>query len=118
MTDEQQRAADKAEYARILSDWEQMGFIRPGWSIFWDGGEGCWRMEFEQTTNKRIYVLTETAMDYFVVGVAEWAAFMRGKPPKPSLKSLRWPIERLNPQTGVPWTPEERRAMGIGGGDS
>lgn len=31
-----------------------------------------------------------------------------------SLETLLWPIERLNPQTGKPWTPQERIAMGLG----
>lgn len=30
-----------------------------------------------------------------------------------SLSDVRWPIERLNPQNGKPWTDEEKRAMGI-----
>lgn len=75
MPDNDQRAEDKAKYQELLAHWEKIGFIQSGWSVTWDEGDGAHRVSF--FVGKRMYVLTEAAFDFYVIGVADMGEFLK-----------------------------------------
>lgn len=73
-----ERPEDLAEYETLLRDWEQTGFIQPGWSIHYDAGEGAYVMTF-WLSSRTMYSLTEANMDYYIIGVSDMAHFRSGR---------------------------------------
>lgn len=105
-----ERAWHEKEYSGYLRHWEGTGFIKPGWSVRWDEGAGAHVISFE-TLKDKTYELSESEFDYYMAGVVDSADFYTQEPPEPSLAAMRFPIERLNPQTGEPWSEEELQRM-------
>jgi hypothetical protein len=69
MTEAAEREQTRQEYESVLTRWEAEAFVQPGWSITWNEGDGAWTMEFQ--VGKKIYVLPEAAMDYYIVGASD-----------------------------------------------
>jgi hypothetical protein len=60
-------------FSRRLREWAATGFIRQGWSVRLDKGEGCYRMKFQ--IGDETYDLTEAQMEMFVLGVEHMQKF-------------------------------------------
>lgn len=56
-----------------LREWAAEGFVRQGWSVRFDQGQGCYRMKFR--IGDETYDLTETQMEMFVLGVEHMRKF-------------------------------------------
>ncbi|MFI0265610.1 hypothetical protein [Streptomyces luteogriseus] len=60
-------------FSKRLREWAAAGFIRRGWSVRLDRGEGCYRMKFR--IGEETYDLTEAQMEMFVLGVEHMQKF-------------------------------------------
>jgi hypothetical protein len=60
-------------FSKRLREWAAAGFIRQGWSVRLDKGEGVYRMKFR--VGDDTYDLTEAQMEMFVLGAEHMKKF-------------------------------------------